>query len=139
MPLSEVATLELAPAPNQISRENAKRRIVVTANVRGRDLGSFVAEAKEPINREVQLPAGYWLNYSGAFEQLESASQRLSIVVPLTLALILELLVMAFSSLKDALIVFSGIPLALTGTEITICQVCLLGGGITYRLFITLS
>jgi len=115
VPLSEVATLELAPAPNQISRENAKRRIVVTANVRGRDLGSFVAEAKERINRDVQLPAGYWLNYGGAFEQLESASQRLSIVVPLTLVLILGLLVMAFSSLKDALIVFTGIPLALTG------------------------
>lgn len=115
VPLSEVATLELAPAPNQISRENAKRRIVVTANVRGRDLGSFVAEAKERINRDVQLPAGYWLNYGGAFEQLESASQRLSIVVPLTLALILGLLVMAFGSLKDALIIFTGIPLALTG------------------------
>ncbi len=115
VPLSEVATLKLAPAPNQISRENAKRRIVVTANVRGRDLGSFVAEAKERISRDVQLPAGYWLNYGGAFEQLESASQRLSIVVPLTLALILGLLVMAFSSLKDALIIFTGIPLALTG------------------------
>lgn len=115
VPLSEVATLELAPAPNQISRENAKRRIVVTANVRGRDLGSFVAEAKERINRDVQLPAGYWLNYGGAFEQLESASQRLSIVVPLTLALISGLLVMAFGSLKDALIIFTGIPLALTG------------------------
>jgi len=115
VPLSEVATLDLAPAPNQISRENAKRRIVVTANVRGRDLGSFVAEAKERISREVQLPAGYWLNYGGAFEQLESASKRLSIVVPLTLVLILGLLVMAFGSLKDALIIFTGIPLALTG------------------------
>ena len=115
VPLSEIATLELAPAPNQISRENGKRRIVVTANVRDRDLGSFVAEAKQRINLDVQLPAGYWLNYGGTFEQLESASQRLSIVVPLTLALILGLLVMAFSSFKDALIVFTGIPLALTG------------------------
>ena len=115
VPLSEVATLKLAPAPNQISRENAKRRIVVTTNIRGRDLGSFVAEAKQRINQDVQLPAGYWLNYGGAFEQLESASKRLSIVVPLTLVLILGLLVMAFSSLKDALIIFTGIPLALTG------------------------
>ena len=115
VPLSEVATLKLAPAPNQISRENAKRRIVVTTNIRGRDLGSFVAEAKQRINQDVQLPAGYWLNYGGAFEQLESASKRLSIVVPLTLVLILGLLVMAFGSLKDALIIFTGIPLALTG------------------------
>jgi len=115
VPLSEVATLDLAPAPNQISRENAKRRIVVTTNIRGRDLGSFVAEAKQRINRDVQLPAGYWLDYGGAFEQLESASKRLSIVVPLTLVLILGLLVMAFGSLKDALIIFTGIPLALTG------------------------
>ena len=115
VPLSEVATLDLAPAPNQISRENAKRRIVVTTNIRGRDLGSFVAEAKQRINRDVQLPAGYWLDYGGAFEQLESASKRLSIVVPLTLVLILGLLVMAFASLKDALIIFTGIPLALTG------------------------
>lgn len=115
VPLSEVASLKLAPAPNQISRENGKRRIVVTTNIRGRDLGSFVTEAKERINQEVQLPAGYWLDYGGTFEQLESASQRLSIMVPLTLALILGLLVMAFNSLKDALIIFTGIPLALTG------------------------
>jgi len=115
VPLSEVASLKLAPAPNQISRENGKRRIVVTTNIRGRDLGSFVAEAKERIKQEVQLPAGYWLDYGGTFEQLESASQRLSIMVPLTLALILGLLVMAFNSLKDALIIFTGIPLALTG------------------------
>ncbi len=120
VPLSEIATLDIAPAPNQISRENAKRRIVVTANIRGRDLGSFVAEAKQRINRDVQLPAGYWLDYGGSFEQLQSASQRLSIVVPLTLLLILGLLVMAFSSLKDALIIFTGIPLALTGGVIAL-------------------
>ncbi len=120
VPLSEIATLDIAPAPNQISRENAKRRIVVTANIRGRDLGSFVAEAKQRIQRDVQLPAGYWLDYGGSFEQLQSASQRLSIVVPLTLLLILGLLVMAFSSLKDALIIFTGIPLALTGGVIAL-------------------
>ncbi|WP_444940977.1 efflux RND transporter permease subunit [Microbulbifer sp. ZKSA004] len=115
VPLSEVANLEMTPAPNQISRENGKRRVVVTANVRDRDLGSFVEEAKGRIDQQVSLPAGYWLVYGGTFEQLESASTRLSIVVPLTLLVILGLLVMAFGSFKDALIIFSGVPLALTG------------------------
>ena len=120
VPLSEVAELKLAPAPNQISRENGKRRIVVTANVRGTDLGSFVNNVKQQIQQKVVIPAGYWLEYGGAFEQLESASKRLTVVVPLTLALILGLLVMAFSNVKDALIVFSGIPLALTGGVISL-------------------
>ena len=115
VPLEEIATLELAPAPAQISRENGKRRVVVTANVRGRDLGSFVTEVQEGIQQRVNMPPGYWLDYGGTFEQLQSASQRLSIVVPLTLLVILGVLVMAFSSLKDALIIFSGVPLALTG------------------------
>jgi len=115
VPLQEVATLDISPAPAQISRENGKRRVVVTANVRGRDLGSFVKELKTKIQSDVDLPAGYWLNYGGTFEQLESASQRLSIVVPITLFVILGILVMAFASLKDALIIFSGIPFALTG------------------------
>src|SRR5690606_3312063 len=87
--LSEVARLELAPAPNQISRENGKRLIVVTANVRGRDLGSFVSEVQTRIAEEVDLPAGYWLDYGGTFEQLESASKRLSLVVPVTLLLVI--------------------------------------------------
>jgi len=120
VPLSEVATLETAPAPNQISRENGKRRVVVTANVRGRDLGSFVQEVKQRIASDVALPAGYWLNYGGTFEQLESASKRLSIVVPITLAIILGLLVMAFNSFKDAAIIFTGVPLALTGGVIAL-------------------
>ena len=115
VPLSEVADLELAPAPNQISRENGKRRVVVTANVRDRDLGGFVEEAQARIADEVDLPPGYWLDYGGTFEQLQSASQRLAIVVPVTLAIILALLVMAFGSLRDALIIFTGVPLALTG------------------------
>jgi len=115
VPLSEVATLDIAPAPAQISRENGKRRVVVTANVRGRDLGGFVADVKSKIASDVDIPAGYWLDYGGTFEQLESASKRLSLVVPLTLLLIIGLLVMAFGSLKDALIIFSGVPLALTG------------------------
>ncbi len=115
VPLSEVATLELAPAPNQISRENGKRRVVVTVNVRDRDLGSFVKEVKTQIHSSVALPPGYWLDYGGSFKQLESASKRLSIIIPITLAIILGLLIMAFSSVKDALIIFTGVPLALTG------------------------
>jgi cobalt-zinc-cadmium resistance protein CzcA len=115
VPLQEVATLDISPAPAQISRENGKRRVVVTANVRGRDLGSFVSEIKDKVRSDVQLPAGYWLDYGGTFEQLESASKRLSIVVPITLFIILGILVMAFASLKDALIIFSCVPLALTG------------------------
>ncbi|WP_154224723.1 efflux RND transporter permease subunit [Marinicella rhabdoformis] len=120
VPLSEVAQLILAPAPNQVSRENGKRRVVVTANVRDRDLGSFVDEAKTKIASMVKLPAGYWLDYGGTFEQLESASQRLSIVVPITLIIIFGLLIMAFSSIKDALIIFTGVPLALTGGVISL-------------------
>jgi cobalt-zinc-cadmium resistance protein CzcA len=115
VPIAEVATLEHASIPSQISRENAKRRIVVTANVRERDLGSFVTEAKMQIAENVVLPSGYWVDYGGTFEQLESASQRLSLVVPATLFLILALLVIAFGSVKDALIIFTGVPLALTG------------------------
>lgn len=115
VPLLEIAHLETSPAPAQISRENGKRRVVVTANVRGRDLGGFVEEVKAAMAADVTLPAGYWLGYGGTFEQLESARARLSIVVPVTLVLILGLLVLAFNSLKDALIVFSGVPLALTG------------------------
>ncbi|MCX2977000.1 efflux RND transporter permease subunit [Candidatus Marimicrobium litorale] len=115
VPLSEVAELVLAPAPNQISRENGKRRVVVTANVRDRDLGGFVEEAQARIAQEVNLLDGYWLDYGGTFEQLQSASQRLAIVVPIILAIIIGLLIMAFGSLKDALIIFTGVPLALTG------------------------
>lgn len=115
VPLSTVARLELAPAPNQVSRENGKRLIVVTANVRGRDLGSFVNEVQSRIADEVKLPVGYWLDYGGTFEQLESASKRLSLVVPVTLLLVIGLLVMAFGSVRDALIIFTGVPLALTG------------------------
>ncbi|WP_020162273.1 efflux RND transporter permease subunit [Cycloclasticus pugetii] len=115
IPLEEVATLDISPGPAQISRENGKRRVVVTANVRGRDLGSFVTDVKARIGNDVDIPPGYWLDYGGTFEQLESASQRLAIVVPVTLLIIVGLLVMAFGSLKDALIIFTGVPLALTG------------------------
>jgi cobalt-zinc-cadmium resistance protein CzcA len=115
LPLREIADVEIASGPNAVNRENGKRRAVVSANVRGRDLGSFVAEAQARVRAEVSLPAGYWLSYGGTFEQLISASQRLQTVVPLTLLLILGLLYLAFRSLRDSLIVFSGVPLALTG------------------------
>lgn len=115
VPLAEVAALKLAPGPNQISRENGKRRLVVTSNVRGRDLGGFVAEARQKIEAEVKLPTGYWVSYGGTFEQLESATQRLTLLIPVTLAMIFALLMMTFGSARDAALVFSGVPLALTG------------------------
>lgn len=115
IPLQEVAEIEITLGPNQVSRDNGKRRVVVTANVRERDLGSFVEEVQAAVAREVALPSGYWLNYGGTFEQLISASKRLTIVVPLTLIIIFGLLFMAFNSAKDAALVFSGVPLALTG------------------------
>lgn len=115
IPLSEVADFEEKAGPNQISRENGKRRIVVTANVRGRDLGGFVAEAQTKIAASVKTPPGYWLAWGGQFEQLESATKRLQIVVPIALLLIFILLFTAFDSVKDSLIIFTGVPLALTG------------------------
>lgn len=115
VPLGEVAKLNLVMGYNQIYRENSKRRIVVTANVRGRDLGSFVKDVQKSVAENVEVPAGYWIEYGGTYEKLQSASQRLSIVVPLTLALVIGLLIMALGSIKDAAIIFSGVPLALTG------------------------
>jgi cobalt-zinc-cadmium resistance protein CzcA len=114
IPLGEVATLELAPGPNQVSRENGKRRIVVSANVRGRDLGSFVAEAEEAM-RKVSIPPGYWTAWGGQYENLASATERLQIVVPVSLLLVFTLLFAMFGNLKDGLLVFTGIPFALTG------------------------
>ncbi len=115
IPLREVAKIEVAPGPNQISRENGKRRIVVTANVRGRDLGGFVQEARQRVEQTVKVPSGYWLDYGGTFEQLLSATRRLQVVVPVALLLIFGLLFMSFGNVKDALLVFTGVPLALTG------------------------
>lgn len=120
VPLREVAKIETLQGPNQINRENGKRRVVVTANVRGRDLGGFVGELRQRIGAEVEVPTGYWVDYGGTFEQLISASQRLSLVVPVTLVIIFALLFMAFGSAKDAAIVFSGVPLALTGGVIAL-------------------
>lgn len=115
VPLQEVASINLVVGPNQISREDGKRRVVVTANVRGRDLGSFVTEAQKRVNAEIKLPAGYWVDYGGTFEQLISGAKRLALVVPAALLLIFGLLYGLFRSVKDAAIVFSGVPLALTG------------------------
>ena len=115
VPLSELAQIDLAPGPNLISREDGKRRIVVTANVRGRDLSSFIADAQNQVIEKVKLPAGYWIGWGGQFEQLVSATQRLMVVVPLALFLIFLLLFISLGSIPDALLVFSGVPLALTG------------------------
>lgn len=115
VPVQDVARVEMIIGPNQISREDGKRRVVVTANVRGRDLGSFVEELREKVDRDVEPPAGYWISYGGTFEQLISAAERLRLVVPAALLLIFGLLYALFRSFKDAAIVFSGVPLALTG------------------------
>ena len=115
VPLGEVADISIIYGPNQVSRENGKRRIVVTSNVRGRDLGSFVQDIRTQVSEKVSLPAGYWTEYGGTFEQLISAKQRLSIVVPISLLLIFGLLFMAFNSARAALLIFTGVPLALTG------------------------
>ena len=115
VPLSAVAEIEVAPGPNQISRENGKRRVVVTANVRDRDLGSFVAEVQRQVAEKVKVPAGYWIGWGGQFEQLVAATERLAIVVPVALLLIFVLLCMSLGSVGDAALVFSGVPLALTG------------------------
>ena len=114
IPLGEVATLDIAPGPNQVSREDGKRRIVVSANVRGRDLGSFVAEAEEAMGK-VKIPTGYWTVWGGQYENLASATQRLQIVVPVSLLLVFTLLFAMFGNIKDGLLVFTGIPFALTG------------------------
>ncbi len=113
IPLGAIAEFKYILGPNQISRENSKRRVVVTANVRGRDLGSFVEEAQTAL-QHISEP-GYWIEWGGQFEHLISASQRLWVVIPLTLALIYLLLLAAFGSNTNALLIFSGVPLALTG------------------------
>ncbi|MGY4636848.1 CusA/CzcA family heavy metal efflux RND transporter [Pseudomonas sp. TE24901] len=113
--LSQVASLDLVLGPNQISRENGKRLVIVSANVRGRDIGSFVEEAEAAITAQVNVPAGYWTSWGGQFKQLKEASERLRIVVPVALLLVFGLLFMMFNNLKDGLLVFTGIPFALTG------------------------
>ncbi len=118
--LGSIADFHIAPGPNQISRENGKRRIVVTANVRGRDIGSFIEEAKRMIASNVTIPAGYWISWGGQFEQMISARKRLQIVTPAALMLIFFLLFTTFGTVKDSLLVFTGVPFALTGGIITL-------------------
>jgi heavy metal efflux system protein len=115
IPLRQLATFNFSEGPNQISRENGKRRVVVTAEVRGRDIGSLVEETQGKVAEQVSLPAGYWLAWGGQFENFEAARQRLLVVVPVCFTLIFLLLLSALGSARDALLVFSAVPLALTG------------------------
>ncbi len=115
VPLGEVAETELVNGYNQVNRENGKRRVVVSANVRGRDLGSFVNDVQRAVATQIDIPPGYWVEYGGTYQNLQSATERLAIVVPVTLLLIIGLLVMALGSFRDAAVIFTGIPLALTG------------------------
>lgn len=113
--LGDVVSFDVIEGPNQISRENGKRRVVISANVRGSDLGSFVHEAQSRIASEVQIPSGYWVAWGGQYEQLVSATERLVIVVPVALGLIFMLLYLMFGNLRDGLLVFTGVPFALSG------------------------
>ena len=115
VPLGSLAEIEVAPGPNQVSRENGKRLVIVTANIRGRDIGTFVAEAERRILEEVTTPPGYWTAWGGQFEQLISARRTLMIVVPVALLMIFGLLFATFGNARDSLLVFTGVPLALTG------------------------
>lgn len=120
VPLKEVATFRLSEGPNQISRENGKRRVVVQANVRGRDIGSFVMEAQQKLDQQTKLPSGLWLDWGGQFENLQAAQSRLMIVVPACFFLIFMMLFTALGSAKQALLVFSGVPLAISGGILTL-------------------
>jgi len=115
VPLASVADIRVVDGPNQISRENGKRRVVVQANVRGRDVGGVVADAQAAIGKEVRLPPGSYLEWGGQFENLASAQERLQLVIPACFVLILLLLYGALGSVRDAAIVFTGVPLALVG------------------------
>lgn len=115
VPLGAVARIAIEEGPNQISRENGKRRVVVQANVRGRDLGGFVADAQRRVDAEVKLPAGQWLEWGGQFENLIAARRRLAVVVPFALLLVFGLVFVSLGSVKNALLIFTGVPLATTG------------------------
>jgi len=115
IPLSQLADVSVVEGPAQVSREDTRRRIVVELNVRGRDIGSFVKEAQNAIDREVKFPAGYYLRWGGQFENLQRASARLLIVVPLALFLIFVLLFSTFGSGRQAILIFTGIPFAIVG------------------------
>jgi cobalt-zinc-cadmium resistance protein CzcA len=115
VPLQQLADLRVVEGPNQISREQGRRRVVIQANARGRDIGSIVAEAQAKVAEQVRLPPGYTITWGGQFENLAKARERLTVVVPACFLLILVLLYAALGSVRDALVVFSGVPLALSG------------------------
>lgn len=115
VPLAQLARIESVEGPVQISRENGQRRVVIQSNVRGRDLGSFVEDVKKAVDAGVKLPTGYYVEYGGTYEKLQSGRARLLIVVPITFALIFLLLFTTFNSAKQAALVFTGIPFAITG------------------------
>lgn len=115
IPLAQVANVEVSTGPSQVSREDVRRRLTVQANVRGRDLGSFITEAQQKIGQTVSLPTGYFIEWGGQFEQLEAAQKRLSIVVPITLLVIFLMLYTTFGAIRPALLIFLNIPLAITG------------------------
>ncbi len=120
IPLKSIARFDIEEGPNQISRENGKRRVVVQANVRGRDIGSFVAEAQSKIDAEVKVPAGEWLTWGGQFENLQAARNRLLVVVPACFFVIFLMLFTALGSVRESLVVFSGVPLAISGGILTL-------------------
>lgn len=120
VPLKELASFKLSEGPNQISRENGKRRVVVQANVRGRDIGSFVTEAQAAMEANAKVPPGMWLDWGGQFENLVAAQNRLMVVVPACFFLIFIMLFTALGSAKQALLVFSGVPLAISGGILTL-------------------
>lgn len=120
VPLKELASFRLSEGPNQISRENGKRRIVIQSNVRGRDIGSFVIDAQNALDQQLKLPSGLWLDWGGQFENLMAARDRLMIVVPACFFLIFMMLFTALGSARQALLVFSGVPLAISGGILTL-------------------
>ncbi|KQW83950.1 efflux RND transporter permease subunit [Brevundimonas sp. Root1279] len=120
IPLSAVARFDVAEGPNQISRSDGKRRMIVQANVRGRDLGSFVAEAQAKVAAEVKAPPSGWIDWGGQYENLQRASARLALIVPIVFLTIAGLLALALRSWKDAALVFAGVPLALVGGALTL-------------------
>ncbi|MEK7369136.1 MAG: efflux RND transporter permease subunit, partial [Planctomycetota bacterium] len=115
VPLTQLADITLEETQAQISREDSRRRMVVECNVRGRDIGSFVAEANKEIKKEVTLPPGYYIDWGGQFENMRRARMRLAIVVPISLFLIFILLFTTFGSLKNALLIYINVPIAATG------------------------
>ncbi len=115
IPLAQVADVRLDTGPAQVSRENVQRRLVVECNVRGRDLGSFVQEAQQRVNQAIRLPAGYYIEWGGQFEQLQEARRRLAVVVPVTLLVIFLLLYTMFGAVRPALLIFLNVPFAATG------------------------